>query len=170
MNDISPKARDFWQHVLARAALFFAFWIILTLGDPADLVAGVVATIAATSTSLYLLPGGEVQISPSALIKFTLHFFYQSVVAGLDVAKRALDPRLPLQPGYVQFPCKLTQGPARNAFCALASLLPGTVPVTSDRHGVVLIHCLDVGQPVLAQLAQDEILFGRVAGGMRDNG
>jgi multicomponent Na+:H+ antiporter subunit E len=170
MNDISPNVRNFWQHALSRAVMFFAFWIVLTLGDPADVLAGIVATIAATSTSLYLLPGSEARVSPSALIKFALHFLYQSVVAGLDVAKRAFDPRLPLQPGYVQFPCKLAQGPARNAFCALASLLPGTVPVTSDRRGVVLVHCLDVGQPVLAQLAQDEILFSQVGGGALDNG
>ena len=40
-----------------------------------------------------------------------------------DVAKRALDPRLPLRPGYVQFPCGLTQGPTRNAFLRACKLV-----------------------------------------------
>jgi multicomponent Na+:H+ antiporter subunit E len=41
------------------------------------------------------------------------------------------------------------------------SLLPGTVP-TGSAEGGLLIHCLDVGQPVAAQLAEEEALFARV--------
>jgi multicomponent Na+:H+ antiporter subunit E len=163
-------ARACWPSALSRATVFLAFWIVLTLGDLNDLAVGLFATIIATTASLYLLPAREGHVSPLALAKFAMHFFYQSFVAGLDVAKRAFDPRLPLRPGYVQFPCKLAQGPVRNAFCALSSLLPGTVPVKSDRSGVVLVHCLDVGQQVVAQLTEDEILFSRAVSGKRDNG
>lgn len=159
-----------WPSVLLRGAIFLAFWIVLTLGNPNDLFVGVIAAIVATMTSLYLLPAREGHISLMALVKFAIHFFYQSLIAGFDVAKRAFDPRLPLRPGYVQFPCKLAQGPARNAFCALSSLLPGTVPVESDQSGVVLVHCLDVGQPVVAQLIEDEVLFSRVVRRARNDG
>lgn len=165
MRDIYAGA--YWSSVLLRATIFFAFWIVLTLGNPNDLVVGVFATIVATTVSFYLLPASEGHVSPLALAKFALHFFYQSFVAGWDVAKRAFDPRLPLEPGYVQFPCKLAQGPVRSAFCALSSLLPGTVPVKSDRAGVVLVHCLDVAQPVVAQLTEDEVLFCRAVSGER---
>jgi multicomponent Na+:H+ antiporter subunit E len=48
-------------------------------------------------------------------------------------------------------------------FTALMSLLPGTVPTGSAERGDLLIHCLDVGQPVAAQLAEEEALFARVA-------
>ena len=168
---MSPRnAPSFWQSALPRAATFLALWLVLTLGNPADLPAGILASIAATWTSLYLLPASEVRLSLPASIKFALHFFYQSVVAGVDVARRALDPRLPLRPGYVRFPCRLAQGPARSTFCTLASLLPGTVPVASNQSGVVLVHCLDVGQPVVAQLTEDEHLFMRALGEGRDNG
>jgi multicomponent Na+:H+ antiporter subunit E len=50
------------------------------------------------------------------------------------------------------------------------SLLPGTVPTGSDKSGAILIHCLDVKQPVVAQLAADEALLVRAMGGARRNG
>ena len=52
----------------------------------------------------------------------------------------------------------------RNMFTALMSLLPGTVPTGSDASGALVIHCLDVEQPVIAQLAAEEAVFARVVG------
>lgn len=150
--------------------MFLALWLVLTLGNGADLPAGIVAAIAATWVSLYLLPPSDVDLSLPAVMKFALHFFYQSVVAGVDVARRALDPRLPLRPGYVRFQCRLAQGPARSTFRTLESLLPGTLPVDSDQSGVLLVHCLDVDQPVVGQLADDEQLFRQALGEGRRNG
>ena len=99
-----------------------------------------------------------------------LRFLYQSVIAGADVARRALDPRLPLRTGFVVYPVGLPEGPARNAFASLMSLLPGTVPTGTDDSGGLLIHCLDVGQPVAAQLAEEEALFVRAIGWTDGNG
>jgi multicomponent Na+:H+ antiporter subunit E len=55
-------------------------------------------------------------------------------------------------------------------FTTLMSLLPGTVPTGSDEKGGLLIHCLDVVQPVVAQLAVEEALFVRAVGGNRRDG
>jgi multicomponent Na+:H+ antiporter subunit E len=52
----------------------------------------------------------------------------------------------------------------------LMSLLPGTVPSGSDERGRVLIHCLDVEQPVAAQLAAEEALFVRAIGEASSHG
>ena len=57
------------------------------------------------------------------------------------------------------FPIRIAAGPARNAFCALESLLPGTLPAGSNDQGALVVHCLDVDQPILAQMAADEALF-----------
>jgi multicomponent Na+:H+ antiporter subunit E len=91
-------------------------------------------------------------------------------VAGADVARRALDPRLPVYPGFVLYPVGLPRGVARNTFTSLMSLLPGTVPTRLDNTGALLIHCLDMTQPVAAQLADEEALFARVIGKARANG
>jgi multicomponent Na+:H+ antiporter subunit E len=142
-----------------RSAAFLGLWLILAGADPADLPAGVVAIAAATWTSMRLLPQGSSRPSPGALIRLALRFVRQSIVAGVDVAWRAFDPRLPLQPGFVIYPARLPPGPALNAFCTLTSLAPGTLPAGPDDGGAIVIHCLDVGRPVAAHLAEDERLF-----------
>lgn len=168
MNDVAPDASNFWRSAATRGAMFFALWVILTLSDRNDLAVGVFAAIAATWVSLFLLPPAAAQPSLPAMLKFMLHFFHQSVIAGFDVARRAFDPKLPLNPGYVQFPCPISAGPARSAFCAFSSLLPGTMPVKFDATGNVLVHCLDIRQPVVEQLSKDASLFCAAAVGRND--
>jgi multicomponent Na+:H+ antiporter subunit E len=45
-------------------------------------------------------------------------------------------------------------------FTTLTSLLPGTVP-TGEENGEILYHCLDVEQPVAAELAAEEAAIVR---------
>lgn len=157
--------------IIWRAAAFLALWLILVGGaDPADRPAGIVAIVSATWASLRLMPPGGTRLSLTALTGLLLRFLRQSVVAGVDVAWCALDPRLPLQPGLVAYPTCLPPGPALNAFCALASLAPGTLPAGSNEGGEIVIHCLDVGQPVRSALAADERLFRRVLGRASNDG
>jgi multicomponent Na+:H+ antiporter subunit E len=148
--------------MVLRALGFVVLWLTLTGGSPTDLVAGAVAALAATWASLRLLPSGTSQVRPMALGQLALRFLQQSVVAGADVARRALDPQLPLSPGLVVYPVGLPPGPRRNMFTTLMSWLPGTMPTGSDASGGLLIHCLDVEQPVIAQLAAEEAMFARV--------
>jgi multicomponent Na+:H+ antiporter subunit E len=147
-----------------RALGFAILWILLTEGNPEDLGAGAVAVFAATWTSLRLLPPGTSRVRPLALGQFALRFLRQSLIAGVDVARRAFDPRLPLAPGFVHYPVGLPPGPVRNTFTSLMSLLPGSLPIGADASGGLLIHCLDVEQPIAAQLAAEEVHFARVIG------
>jgi multicomponent Na+:H+ antiporter subunit E len=145
---------------LARGAGFLALWVVLIGLDPVDLVVGVLTSSAATGVSLWLLPSGTQRLRVAALPRLALRFAWQSVVAGVDVAHRAFDPRLPLKTGFVVYPVRYPRGPARNAFASLTSLLPGTVPVWDDAQGL-LYHCLDVEQPVAEQLAAEEEAISR---------
>lgn len=86
----------------------------------------------------------------------------QSVVAGLDVARRAFAPVPPLHLGFVVFPLRLPTGPARNAFCAVSSLQPGALPAGTDPNDRLVVHCLDIDQPVAANMAAEETLFVRI--------
>ena len=144
--------------------LFLAFWLMIAGYNPSDLPIGLIAAAAATWTSLRLLPRVKVQLRLLSLATFTLHFLRQSVSSGVEVAWRAFNPRLPLNPGFVVYPCRLRTAGSRSAFCALSSLLPGTLPAGSDEKGALLIHCLDVGQPIAANLAAEEALFSRAIG------
>jgi multicomponent Na+:H+ antiporter subunit E len=132
---------------------------------PADLPVGPAAVTGATWTSLRFLPprGSAFRLAPFAALAAS--FLRQSVVSGTDVAWRALNPRLKLRPGFVACPLRLPEGGERSAFCALSSLMPGALPTGTDEHGALLVHCLDVAQPVAANLAAEERLFIRAVCG-----
>jgi multicomponent Na+:H+ antiporter subunit E len=131
----------------------------------ADLPVGLVAVAAATWTSLRFLPAGRSRLRLGPLASLAASFLRQSVVSGADVAWRALNPNLQLQPGFVACPLRMPPGGERSAFCALSSLMPGTLPTGTDENGALLVHCLDTGQPVAANLAAEERLFIRAVGG-----
>jgi multicomponent Na+:H+ antiporter subunit E len=164
MKTPAPGATRLLRSVAMRAIGFAILWLLLAGGGPADLGAGAVAAVAATWVSLYLLPPGTSRMRPVALAGLALRFLYQSMIAGADVARRAFDPRLPLSPGFVVYPVGLSPGPGRNMFTNLMSLSPGTVPTGTDPRDRLLIHCLDVEQPIMAQLTAEEALFARVIG------
>ncbi len=146
--------------LLVRGLGFFTLWIVLMGWAPEQLAFGVATAAAAAWASGRLLPPGTLRIRPWYLLALVPRFLWQSVVAGVDVARRAFDPRLPLAPGYVVYHPRVPPGVARNVFTSYTSLLPGTVPCGDDKGGVIY-HCLDVGQPVVEQLSAEEARLTR---------
>src|SRR5262245_64840515 len=116
-------------------AVFFALWIVLIGLYPLDLAVGVFTAAAATWASLRLLPPGSHRLRFAALPGLAFRFVRQSVVAGVDVARRAFAPRLPLKPGLVVYPTRYPRGPARHAFASLTALLAGAVPCRDHEPG-----------------------------------
>lgn len=159
MTNGSPHQRP--AHGPARTALtrglwFMALWLVLMpSAKPADLFFGSVATVAATTASLKLLPRAAGRVQFGALLAFVPHFLWQSVVAGLDVARRAMSPGMPLEPGLVLCRVGFPPGVARNEFAAITSLLPGSLPI-GEETDAILYHCLDVAQPIAQQVADEE--------------
>ena len=52
----------------------------------------------------------------------------------------------------------------------MTSLMPGTLPVGTDAKDALVYHCLDMDQPVAANLTRDESLLTRVRrGGIKDD-
>jgi multicomponent Na+:H+ antiporter subunit E len=156
---------DLLRALAWRAALFLVFWLMISGWAPLDLPVGLAAVAGATWVSLRLLPPKGSRFRLASLGALAASFLRQSVVSGTDVAWRALNPRLRLKPGFVACPLRLPEGGERSAFCALSSLMPGTLPTGTDDHGALLVHCLDVSQPVAANLTAEERLFIRAVGG-----
>jgi multicomponent Na+:H+ antiporter subunit E len=141
---------------LLRGVAFFALWLVLMQSlKVSDLVIGACATVAATWVSLRLLPPVTGCLRFGSLLLLLPHFLWQSVWAGVDVARRALAPRLSLQPGLVSCPLGFGPGLARNTFATITSLLPGTVSC-DEVESVLVYHCLDTRQPVVEQLWEEE--------------
>src|SRR5215475_2367122 len=137
VNDKAPRAA---RVTAGRAVLFFLFWLMIAGSDPADLPIGAATAALATWASLRLLPPARVRLRPWALAGFVLHFLVQSVRSGVQVAVLAFRPSMPIKPGFVTYRTDLSGG-TLSAFCALSSLLPGTLPMGSGEPGELLIHC-----------------------------
>lgn len=145
---------------ISRGAAYFAFWVLLIGFEPGDLLVGLVAALAATWTSLLLLPPGEFRLRLAGVPFYGLRFLWQSVIGGVDVARRAFAPGLPLRPGLVRYASGYPRGAGRSAFASLTSLLPGTLALRDQPDGL-LYHCLDTDQPTAAQLAAEEAALAR---------
>ena len=154
---------------LWRGTGFFLLWLLLMRsGKPADLAIGVFASAGATWVSLRLLAPAAGCLHFGKLLALLPHLLSESVLAGIDVARRAFDPRLPLRPGLVSCPLAFPPGFARNTFATITSLLPGSV-AAGEVDGVLVYHCLDISAPVVEQLWKEERLLARalVAGRQR---
>jgi multicomponent Na+:H+ antiporter subunit E len=151
----ASRARAGWT----RAALYFVLWLLLLpSAKAADVGLGLATAAAAAWISLRLSPPETGGVRIGALLLRMPAFLWASVRAGIDVARRAFAPSLPLKPGFVIYPTALPNGHARNGFTSIASLLPGTVATGSEGEAVCF-HALDVSQPVVEQLREDELRY-----------
>jgi multicomponent Na+:H+ antiporter subunit E len=164
MSGTVHVGRNVFRSLLARAAGLLGFWLILSELSAIDLLVGALAALMAASASLYLLPPERWRFRPVVLAGLGVRFLQQSIWASIDVAWRALDPRLPLRPGFVSYRPHLPPGPSRNALLAMTSLLPGTLPCGPDEEGGLAVHCLDLSQPVVEHLTVEEAAFSRALG------
>jgi multicomponent Na+:H+ antiporter subunit E len=141
--------------------------MVMAGGQRAHIAPGIVAAILATWVSLALLPldPGLAGVRPLALLRLALRFVWGSVVAGLDIARRAFSPSLPLAPGYVTYPVALPPGTSRNLFTSVTSLMPGTLPTGTGESDGVIYHCLDIDQAVIQDLEREEARLVTALGG-----
>lgn len=146
--------------ILKRGALFALAWLALTGAAAEGLIAGAVTVCAATAISLRLMPPGPRPLRVFIILALAPGFVLRSILGGADVAWRALHPRLPITPGWISFPVHLEDGPARVAFGAATSLLPGTLPA-GCRDGVMAVHCLDTNSNAARHLRAGETRIGR---------
>lgn len=149
--------------LLIRGLGLLLLWVILIGPAPKDLPVGLVASAAGVWASAMLWPAGG-RLSPTGLLRFLIRFLLQSVIAGLDVARRAFAREPDLRPGFATCRSSLPGGLAQETACAVMSLQPGKLPVAVDGDGILLVHCLDLREPVAEQVAADEAAFRRILG------
>jgi multicomponent Na+:H+ antiporter subunit E len=147
----------------AHFAFLFCIWLIVANWKLSDLPIGIVAAALALWVSLRLWPTHPVNFRPAPFARLTFRLLSCSILAGVDVARRALLPRLDLRPGFIVAPLTLQSGGTRNVFLLYQSLQPGTLP-TGAEGDHLHVHCLDIDQPVVDAIEADEALFKRMIG------
>ncbi|MCG5500221.1 Na+/H+ antiporter subunit E [Ectothiorhodospira lacustris] len=150
-----PSAPPPWRRFLVTLSACLALWWILTDGDPGGWVIGVPVALLAAASVFTLPPGRRYRLSLRGLVVFMGFFLWQSFVGGLDVSRRALSPRMPLAPGFIDYPVRLPPGPALTFFMNVIGLLPGTLSVGLHQRRIQL-HVLDVGMPLHPSLRRLE--------------
>jgi len=154
--------------VLLRASFFALLWWALSDGSIASWKVGAPTVLIATLMSGLMLPSPPWSLKGA--LSFAAFFIWQSLRGGADVARRAIDPRLPIAPILIEFPLRLPPGLPRVMFINSSSLLPGTL--SADLEGNVLkVHALDGDSDPLAELKtlEDQVIqmMGRLPGSER---
>jgi len=154
------------QSIFWRGLMFVALWWILAEGRTDGWLLGGIAVVAASWTSIELLPPGKQPIRLTGLIGFLHFFLWNSLRGGMQVAGMAPRGRAALQPGLIELPVTLPPGGARILLVNALSLMPGTLSVDLDDTSLRL-HVLDERLPVTAETRALEAaiagLFGSVS-------
>jgi len=74
----------------ARFAFFLGVWLMIADWKQEDLRVGLVATALALWISLFLLSPSDMRLRPAPLARLILRFLSSAIIAGVDVARRAL--------------------------------------------------------------------------------
>ncbi|MDO5492826.1 MAG: Na+/H+ antiporter subunit E, partial [Nesterenkonia sp.] len=129
--------------LILRLVIFGALWVLLSGADAYYLGYGAVSVAAAAGLSLALTPP-RYAARPrtwgrrsAAGIRLAGWFLIKSVHGGVDVAVRAVRPRLDVAPEVVTAPLELPRGGGRQLALLMMNLMPGTMVqrVLDDRQG-----------------------------------
>lgn len=133
-------------------------WWCLTEGAGAWTF-GSAAIVVAVAASLVLAPPAPgLRFSFPGFLRYAGTFVVRSVGAGLQVARLAFTPRLPLEPACVRVETTLPPGLPRVLLANTLTLQPGTLSVCLEGSTLEL-HVLDAKQPLEAEL---RALEGRI--------
>ena len=122
---------------------------------------GAPVVVFAALASGALLPG--ISWSLPGIVRFVPFFLWRSLYGGVDVARRALHPRLPISPGLLDYRWRLPPGLPRVFMANTVSMLPGTLSAELDKEHL-RVHVLDQTGAFASELAVIEARVARLFG------
>ncbi len=143
--------------------VLFVVWIALTGSlDSQELIVGfLVASFIGVMFPSISGENARKWFEPKRYVYLFLYIFYftwQMIKSNIDVAKRVINPKLPINPGIVKVETKLKSDIAKLALANSITLTPGTL--TIDVYGQYFyIHWIDV-KDTDVQKASEDIVKG----------
>jgi len=144
-----------------RAVLFALLWWMLTEGAADSWLVGAPVVVLAALASGVLLPGTSWSLP--GLLRFIPFFLWHSLRGGVDVAGRALHPRLPISPDLLKHQWRLPTGLPRVFMANTVSLLPGTLSAELGDE-FLLVHVIDQTSAFETELTVIEARVARIFG------
>ena len=149
--------------IISTAILCFVFWLLLTgqlmdliHGEPAPqmLAAGAVVSIGVAAFTARFFIHGEpfYLLHPKrllSLVGYLFIFLVELAKANIDVALRALNPKLPVNPGIVKVPVELESEYGESMLANSITLTPGTITMDiaeQEEKTWYYIHWIDVAE------------------------
>lgn len=153
-----PSASYFFYRILVRVFCFAFIWLVLSNGDFGSWLFGIPTIAIACWVSLHLSPPEPNIVSLRKLIIYIPFFIGKSILSSVDVMRRAIDPRLPIDPGLIDYALSLPKGGPRIFLANSVSLLPGTISADLKEDSIT-IHTLDKKLPISDSISHLEKLI-----------
>jgi len=161
---LTARERLLWAYEVF--VLLALMW--LALNGTERWYAGVLVSLAGAAMAAWLAVNRPYPLVARQVVVFIGFFLLGSLRGGIDVAWRALHPRLPIDPQFRRFPLDLPQGQPRTVMVSVLSLMPGTLSAELEDDGTTLVvHALtDSALTSVTTLeARIQALFGVAASG-----
>jgi len=129
--------------LLTRLILFSTLWLLLAGAQWKSPAVAMLAIIAGVFASLILWPDGWPRIRWKSVPALTIYFFGRSLSGGLDVARRAFSPSLPVAPSFITYETRLDTNAGRVMFTWMIGMMPGSSSVNLDSHNRITVHVID---------------------------
>jgi len=129
--------------------LMFAFWLLLSgRFDLFHISAGIICSLLVALFSKKLVLAnptdrGGVAIEALRIFRYTIWLIYQIFISGIDVTKRILKLKMPINPGIIKCRPKLKSDVALTVLANSITLTPGTMTMDIS-DGEIFIHCLAI--------------------------
>lgn len=158
--------------VISTFILCYVLWILFTWSFvPQELITGAaVSFLVALFTARFFIHEDSFHLfKPQYLGNLVVYIFIftkELIKANLDVAKRALNPKLPINPGIVKVPTEMQSEYGLAMLANSITLTPGTITmdIVEERgKNYFYIHWIDVG-------ATDPVEAGDAIKGTLENG
>jgi multicomponent Na+:H+ antiporter subunit E len=125
--------------------VLFAFWLLWSGHTETLLVVlGAVSAVAAVAIAVRMRLVDEEGIPlalPLRALRFLPWMFWQIAKANVDVARRILNPRLPIHPAVIRVKTSQRRDAGRVIYANCITLTPGTVSVDVEGDEIV-VHAL----------------------------
>ena len=127
--------------------IFFIFWIFLAGTSFQELLTGLIISIILTLLFYHKLELlADIKLNPRSIVFMFLYLFVfagELIKANVDVARRVISTKLPINPGIVKVKTKLKTPLGRAILANSITLTPGTLTVEL-KDDFFYIHWIDV--------------------------
>ncbi len=161
-----------FKHTVLLFLILMALWVLLTPNDMQEILAGLAVSALVALFTLGMEPVlGDIRWTPKALafsVIYVFVFFKELIVSNLDVARRVVNPKLPIKPGIVKVKTRLNSRIAKTILANSITLTPGTLTVDiQDQY--LFIHWIEIKHDDLEGATEEivrkfekylEVIFG----------